>query len=183
MQKQSIAFVLLILSLLFFQCRKSRSELEKLPPKTQTGAETFGCLINGKVFKPKGDTFSGPILRCAYQFIDGGYHFQLKASQDTNDALLSIGIFTDSLAIKEGETIKLFEEISKGKASGLYGKYIRGSSGMLYSTQADGAGELRITKFDETARIVSGTFWFDGVNQQGEKVQVREGRFDLHYTL
>lgn len=44
------------------------------------------------------------------------------------------------------------------------------------------AGELTITHLDEERQIVSGTFWFDAVNKQGEKVQVREGRFDMRYT-
>ena len=26
----------------------------QLPPETQTGANTFGCLVNGKVWLPKG---------------------------------------------------------------------------------------------------------------------------------
>ncbi|MEJ7676398.1 MAG: hypothetical protein WKG06_00655 [Segetibacter sp.] len=38
-------------------------------------------------------------------------------------------------------------------------------------------GELKITKLDETNRIVSGTFWFDAVNKNGEKF--RCGKDDL----
>ena len=43
-------------------------------------------------------------------------------------------------------------------------------------------GKLIITKLDEINQIVSGTFWFDAVNDKGEKVEVREGRFDVHYV-
>ncbi|MEJ7676395.1 MAG: hypothetical protein WKG06_00640 [Segetibacter sp.] len=53
----------------------------------------------------------------------------------------------------------------------------------MFLLNLSGTGELHITKFDETNRIVSGTFWFDGVNTNSEKVQVREGRFDMPYTL
>ena len=31
-----------------------KTELEKLPPATQTGANTAGCLVNGVAFLPKG---------------------------------------------------------------------------------------------------------------------------------
>jgi hypothetical protein len=42
-------------------------------------------------------------------------------------------------------------------------------------------GELTITKFDDVNQIMSGTFWFDAVNDKGVKVEVREGRFDVHF--
>lgn len=29
--------------------------------------------------------------------------------------------------------------------------------------------------------IIAGTFWFDAINDKGEKVQIREGRFDWQY--
>ena len=29
--------------------------------------------------------------------------------------------------------------------------------------------------------IQSGTFWFDAVNEKGKKVEIREGRFDMHF--
>lgn len=80
MLKQPAILLLLLTTLFFFQCRKHKSELEKLPPETQTGAEAFGCLVNGKVFTPKESPFAGPILSCAYQYVAGGYSFQLKAN-------------------------------------------------------------------------------------------------------
>jgi len=42
-------------------------------------------------------------------------------------------------------------------------------------------GELHIARFDRILGIVSGTFWFDAVNMEGEKVEIREGRFDMKY--
>lgn len=179
MIRQIIILLISFATLFFFQCRKNN----QLPPETQTGANTFGCLVNGKVFKPKGSPFGGPILSCAYQNINGGYSFQLKAKQDLGDELLSIGLFTDSLPIAQGETIKLSQHHVSGKSYGLHGKYPRGMNGMLYYTEPVGSGELHIIKFNKTNQIVSGTFWFDGVNTSGEKVQVREGRFDMKYTL
>ena len=56
---------LLICSLLFItltanKCKKDKTPenpVDQLPPETQIGANTFGCLVNGKVYIPKG--FSG----------------------------------------------------------------------------------------------------------------------------
>ena len=36
----------------FSQCKKNKEE-PQLPPETTTGAMTFGCKVNGKVFVPK----------------------------------------------------------------------------------------------------------------------------------
>jgi hypothetical protein len=46
---------------------KSASEIDKLPPATQTGANTAGCLVNGKAFLPKGYFPGGASLYCFYQ--------------------------------------------------------------------------------------------------------------------
>jgi hypothetical protein len=42
-------------------------------------------------------------------------------------------------------------------------------------------GELIITNHIYKQGIMSGTFWFDAINSNGEIVQIREGRFDVHY--
>jgi len=170
---------LLLIAVVFISsnCKKEK----QLPPETQTGAGTFGCLVDGKLFRPKGPIFGGPILSCAYQFINGGYYFQLVAA-NKGDVNYNIGLFTDSLEIKQGITLVLKNENVPGEAYGLYSiSKIQGST--IYHTNAIHTGEITIKKFDETNRIVSGTFWFDAVNSSGEKVQVRDGRFDLKYTL
>ncbi|TXT34444.1 MAG: hypothetical protein FD136_331 [Chitinophagaceae bacterium] len=47
----AVSFVLLSSS-----CRKNKpvNPIDQLPPETQTGANTFGCLVDGGVFKPGG---------------------------------------------------------------------------------------------------------------------------------
>jgi len=41
---------------------------------------------------------------------------------------------------------------------------------------------MKITKLDHTNGIVSGTFWFDIIDYQGNPHQIREGRFDTLFT-
>ena len=97
------SFVLLISS-----CKKSKpsNPIDQLPPETQTGANTFGCLVNGEVFKPGGAQLSGGSLSCNYQFLNGGYYFRLAAiSNNTNGSGKSIGIISDSLEIIEKREI------------------------------------------------------------------------------
>jgi hypothetical protein len=183
---------LLILASLFFitltasECKKHKTgnPVDQLPPETQIGANTFGCLINGKVFLPKGPSLS-PILQCAYQHLNTdyskGFFFQLSASHkfSTND-LSGIGIYTDSLPIIE-ETFNLGDD-HKGGAYGLYLRYNGAGNINLYSKATLG-GQLTITKFDEVTQIVSGRFWFNVVDSTtADTIHVTNGRFDMQFT-
>jgi hypothetical protein len=48
-----------------------------------------------------------------------------------------------------------------------------------YLTGPMATGELSITRFDTTARVVSGTFSFTGRANDGRTVAVSQGRFDV----
>jgi hypothetical protein len=174
---------IVFLSLPGFHCKKHKIPQEQLPPETHTGRGTFGCLINGIVFKPKGTPLAGPILSCAYQFINGGYYFQVHARQDIGSQTLSAGLFTDSLEILQGKLLKLSQRNLSGNAYGQHGHYDLNSSPKLFYTGSINSGELKIDFLDTINRVVSGTFWFDAINSGGEKVQVRSGRFDVKYSL
>ncbi|MGV3540763.1 MAG: hypothetical protein ACO1OQ_13195 [Rufibacter sp.] len=162
--------------------------LEQLPPATQEGKDTFGCLVNGKAFVPRGWAgFGVPPYQCYYQLLTEdynpvkGYFFKVSAGDYTNeDQVMSVTVGTRSLQLREGGVYPLTERGVVGSAFGDYWK-----SGLLsseeYTVKAPLAGELRITKLDEARQIVSGTFWFDAINGLGEKVEVREGRFDMGY--
>ncbi len=66
----SVAAVLLLLLLTASQCKKHNDE-PQLPPITTTGAMTFGCKINGKVFVPR-DGRGKPGLYCQYVNLGSG---------------------------------------------------------------------------------------------------------------
>ena len=84
------------------------AEIEKLPPATQTGANTFGCLLDEKAFLP--GNFPNA-TNCFYQFVNGEYYFVVSAAIDTNDNLKVIRLRTEKKQIYEGETYDLFEWI------------------------------------------------------------------------
>lgn len=47
--------LLALSALCFAACKKTNTPVQdQLPPITQTGAGTFGCLINGEVYTPQG---------------------------------------------------------------------------------------------------------------------------------
>lgn len=176
----------LLLTLMGSSCEKEElSPLEQLPAATQEGKNTFGCLVNGQVFVPTGQLgFGIPPYSWYYQQLTQdynpvkGYMFRVSASDWKGQNKPSIGLGTYSLELKEGTVYPLGEPSVVGKA---YGEYTKIAPVGLenYSIVSPLTGEMRITKFDKQKRIVSGTFWFDAVNAAGEKVEVREGRFDM----
>ena len=171
--------ILLILLAFTFACSNNDDEktpntnpIDQLPPATQVGANTFGCLLDGEVFKP--GTGPNP-LDCVYQFVDGGYYFSLQANRrDADNNLIGLGCSTQNLQIFEGQTYHLKERIDNNA----YGKFFFNID--FTYTDAIQTGELTITKL--TNQIVSGTFWFDVEDQNGVVHQIREGRFDMKYT-
>jgi hypothetical protein len=79
--------------LLSASCKKEKSNpIDNLPPATQTGANTFGCLVNGEAFLPKGSVFAGPILQTQYVSNDGFYSLYISAFNKNGDNHKTISI-------------------------------------------------------------------------------------------
>jgi Family of unknown function (DUF6252) len=182
-------FFLLIIFLSLLGCKKHKTSgnpLDQLPPETQTGANTFGCLVDGKVFLPEGPSLS-PILQCAYQYLNTnysqGYFFQLSAKEKGNKEceLFSISLGTDSLEIFENKTYQLVN-YNIGNAAAQYSNFYACGQFINYNTSSTVNGELLIKKFDEINQIASGTFWFNAVDANGDTVKVTDGRFDMQFT-
>jgi len=174
---------LLSLLLLLVSCKKEKEKdpLSQLPPETQTGANTFGCLVNGKVFTPGGvPGWAGSELSAYYQWVDDRYYFVLGARNDKGVGNRAVGVYADSIRLREGTKYQ-FSIRENGNASARY-YYSDNSVSTTYFTDGNVyTGELWIKRLDTVKLIVSGTFWFDAVNSKGEKVEIREGRFDMGY--
>ena len=161
---------------------KPVDQLSLLPPATQTGANTFGCLVNGQAFVPGGSVFSGAHFQCNYIYTANGFHLTVAADNenDNNTQLKGVIVGTDSLAIVQGQTL-VFKTFAPGNADASYTIYP--TIGQIrYVTNNTVSGELTITKLDSVKQIVSGTFYFNAINIAGETVSVTDGRFDMQYT-
>jgi len=178
-QKKSLLLFLLVLSVLP-ACKKSAtSELDKLPAASQYGANTFGCLVNGKAFLPKTwGAFSGPKLSANYTPSPTGGLVIYAVHKSEEGSISMVSLITDSLEVSEGQTLKLSTR-APGNAAGFF-DYI---SGFNYNTDQKSPGTLTITKLDLVNKIISGIFDFDVSNSNGETVKITNGRFDIHFPV
>lgn len=161
------------------QCKKSNSGPAKpedqLPPATQTGANTFGCLVNGQPWTPQGYNGTSNYSVVYDTGIQGGHlDIQTYRYPDASNAL-------QGLAIISGQIVQVgtYSLRSPQRAAALYSDYKLG----CYWSSRDSAttyrrGRLTITRLDLNAGIVAGTFEFTLAQPGCDTIRVTQGRFD-----
>lgn len=188
-----IKFTILCLLYLFSFCscekQKLSNPIDQLPPATDTGANTFGCLVNGEavvIHKPFGDLSpdfgSGYIL--TYNSISG-YVFGVSGLDKVDGChFKGVGLQLDSIQLQVTSYPLNIGRIKYGKVG-----YVSIANGcppsplLMYATDSAVTGQVTITHFDQQKQIVSGTFYFDAVEAtRGDTVHVTDGRFDMKYT-
>ncbi len=176
---QYLTLFLLVLHSVACSDDDDRAPIDQLPPVTQTGEQTFGCLINGEAFIP---VRSGTLRPSAfYQFVDGAFTLGIAASDAiAGPDLRSIDLAGIDVEALEEITYTLLEEES-GKFNGRFS--IGGGGRFLRAvTSSDNPGTLTITKFDQENGIIAGTFEFTVLDNDGNEIRVTDGRFDMRYT-
>jgi hypothetical protein len=168
------------------QCSKCKNDpapqdpAAQLPPATQTGAGTFGCLINGQAWTPKGNvgssnfdvvydpTFRGGDINIgAYRIADGRQqYFAISAAPVTGT-----GVY--SFARPMGVCTATYTD-TPGASNGC--NLITSDQDVAYRS-----GQLEITKFDARNRIVSGTFSFKLLQAGCDTLRITQGRFDAKF--
>lgn len=156
------------------------SEIDKLPPATQTGANKVGCLVNGKAFLPIGSLTGSSNPYCGYYHDKLSLVFSIVKNQGniTGNGTESIALYSSNVILEEN--IKYNIQSSSSNHSAIY-DITNFPNFDTYETNNENVGELHITKLDKEKNILSGTFWFDAINEQGKKVEIREGRFDMKF--
>lgn len=172
MHKFKLLKLISVFSLLIISCNKnddnsSQNPIDELPPATQTGENTFGCLINGEAFEVTNTSnqaaiYQGGLLQFSGSIndsdIDQSIAFNLVDPLNENQTY-----FFDEISYKAGYTINTNELIC------------------IYEFDETYQGSLTFSKIDLTNFIVSGTFEFSTVTGDCEMVNITNGRFDLQY--
>ena len=156
------------------QCKKNDPDpVSQLPPATQTGANTFGCLVNGQPWTPRGS--------------DGTSNYTVSYDQNIYSGSLEVKVYRLSGGF--GQFINFgCDSIS---TTGIYSLNRPSRSAFFTDTESPSAcqnydgqlgqyrrGNLTITRLDRAAGIVSGTFAFTLYKPGCDSVRITQGRFD-----
>lgn len=177
-----LALWLPLIALLFTNCKKN---IDPLPIETATGANTFGCKINGVAYIPSGgDPSSGiyPISGGPYGDAQGNIGIYIRTINGNQNLNLYIKNATDTgyYILNKNTSPKPIVVISESYAC--YGENGIGINTGYFITNDTYTGSVHITQFDKAARIVAGRFSFKGYNSVTNSItSVTDGRFDRKY--
>jgi hypothetical protein len=170
-----ILIALSIALLLLTSCKK---EKDKLPSATATGANTFGCLVDGKAWLPTGGGFwSGvnPTSGGFFRNVDQSLNVYIKAYAE-NEAFQ---IFLKHVTSAGTYELNQDTDIMPGPIfPESYGSYsLTGQDDFI--TDASHTGRVQITYADTLQGIVAGTFEMQLFQKStGKVINVSKGRFD-----
>jgi len=177
--KKTILLPLLTCLFIFAQCKKDKNAAGSLPPATQTGENTFGCLINGEVFVPKGYDGTGrPNPHVQYDYdLNGQPYLAISANLfNSNNSLGEVLISFRNLT-QPG----FYQHPTTFNFSVGWPIEIGSCSTVIFDTTIQKHGGGTITKLDISNRIISGTFDFKYKTLQCDTVFITDGRFDIKF--
>lgn len=175
MKRLYLILFLCCIPLLFTSCSNDDNcqGIDCLPPATQSGEGTFGCLVNGQAYVDNSGIFN-----CFYQLVDGQYYFGITAQVDRDDYIqIDIGSLEAPIEIDNDLLLK------EREPGNFYAWLQFDCLCPQGKTTSDNPGILEITKFDQVNNIVSATFEFTVVDPNtGTLYEITEGRFDAQFT-
>lgn len=168
MKKLKLVIIVLVFLLLnLASCWKDTYDGNTLPPETQEGKNTFGCLVNGKVWVatvPSNLYFQGRdgIVIIAKKYVS-------KVNQE-----ISFGLIDTLRETQYDLNDKNHEAIYNDNIK----NYIFRTDSLIYT------GSLEITKFDTIEKILSGRFNFKAkldLPTVDSVITISDGRFDFRF--
>jgi hypothetical protein len=170
--------VIFILFIVMSACKKDRKDT--LPQETQEGYGTFGCLVNNRIWTPKGYSSSPRTIAIVRDS-------SIVIAANRGESSESLKIILQSTKILQ-DTLYLINSDSNSFA--IYSITCDLLHDCFFWTNAQYQGQLILTRFDTIERIVSGRFSFkadfvvDPLSDcfcDTSVLDITEGRFDLLY--
>ncbi|MDC8002551.1 hypothetical protein POV27_00680 [Aureisphaera galaxeae] len=145
----------------------SQNPIDQLPPETQIGADTFGFSVNGEAINVTNTSQQTALY--------GGGILQLGGGIDNSE--MDIGVI---IRVEGPLSLNTNYDLTNTPTNNAI--FVNNGEGCYYDFPETIEGFLRLTRFDQTNFIVSGTFEFSNVTDNCEDVVITNGRFDMHYT-
>ena len=168
-------------------CSESDAPQDQLPPITQTGANTFGCVINGEVLIPK-DGIGVPQPKGITVKYRNNKNFIIDAGNLKDNGGGDIYIYIYNLTSTGVYNLGVSDNQSDLSFAPSYPHifcrtYDGANQGKVYLSNVN-SGTITITRFDSDNHIVSGTFELTVFNKDNpsETIEITEGRFDVNWS-
>ncbi|RIH65998.1 hypothetical protein D1164_06955 [Mariniphaga sediminis] len=176
-KKRIYSFIMFFAFILFTagSCEKE-DEDPQLPPVTQTGEDTFGCLVNGDIWLPELVIAFPTQPRVSAKLVrEFGYRmWEIGANQGAESSFY-FGIHEDSLKVGK---VNISTDEVYGRGIGLH-YFSKNYEMTSFAWQKGLPVQFTITKLDTVNKIVSGIFSFDAINMSNDTVKITDGRFDI----
>ncbi len=177
--KQALLLVMITSLLMIDGCNLFPGDPE-LPPLTMDGRNTFGCLVDGKLFLPKAPSGFGSGTYVSIEKIADTVGVTVYATNSVIHQNLNFFIY-DAPTIEIG---KVYDLTSDPIFSIRYTDHFTGLS-CTYQTVVNGSVEfLKFNISNPQSIIVSGTFNFTIYSDDCTKtIKITDGRFDISDIL
>ena len=170
--------LVLIVLLSILSCTKTE-EIDKLPPMTTEGKNTFGCLVNGKAWIPK--TEGGGLFneRITVRYENEGLNIQANLRLNNDEIFQRLSVTANFIDLGT-------YQISPPPFDGIvYFNLKNKPNGTIECTSykcIPEDTEIQILYINTSQRIISGTFSYKNLtNRCGDIINITDGRFDVRY--
>jgi hypothetical protein len=164
----TLTFTIFLLFVILTLSSCGKEDIQVLPPETQTGANTFGCRLNGQVFVPTCEE-SYTTTRVAI-YTRNSKSLEIYAQ---NNVLETLDFTISDLSINRTNKIDFASFASR----------ITNNEFDVYNGRS--ISSIVLTKFDTINHVVSGRF--EAIlksNTDSTKIKtITQGRFDMHLIV
>lgn len=146
----------------------SQNPIDQLPPETQTGANTFGFLVNGEPINVTNTTQQTAIYQGGILQFGGGI----------DNSEIDIGVV---IILENPIAVNIDYDLTNHPTYSARFSLREGELNCYYSFEETYEGSVTFTKIDTENFIISGRFEFSTITDNCENINITNGRFDLQY--
>ncbi len=168
-----LTFIILVGCLGFVQ------SCQDLPEVSQTGAGTFGMLINGKSWRGDGPIGAGPYSDVSYWYAAKGLQIRSiitrqNGSQEKFNIVITNLNATGQYVMGNFPYLKSIDDSTRF--------WYNDNEWAAYKLRLGVPNSIEITRFDTLMEIISGKFSVNLVDRKNDTLRLTDGRFDLQFT-
>lgn len=183
--------VLFLFALTFANCENNDPQ-EQLPPITQTGANTFGAIVDGRLFVPKGTISFNPLgsrnkelgVFVGSDFFDknGDDKWFITTFNSEDNPRTYIYIYLPTLLNSPTDFVINKSDGSERNDLSNAHIYCLINKGEFQYLSFENSGVLNFSKIDIVNGLYSGTFSakLKSKDNENDVIEIKEGRFDIN---